>query len=129
MSDATATIEDNDDDILMQSPPCDGNWDTHPMGLAIITALKTVYDPEIPVNVHDLGLIYRVDISPDNTVEIDMTLTAPGCPVAEEMPGMVGGALDYMADRLKEVKVKIVWEPPWTMDRMSEIARIELGMF
>ncbi len=129
MSDAAATIEDNDDDILTQGPPCDGNWDTHPMGLAIITALKTVYDPEIPVNVHDLGLIYRVDISPDNTVEIDMTLTAPGCPVAEEMPGMVGGALDYMTDRLKEVKVEIVWEPPWTMDRMSEIARIELGMF
>ena len=127
MSDAVIT--DEDDDILLQGPPCAGNWNTHPLGPEIITALKTVYDPEIPVNVHDLGLIYRVDILDDLVVEIDMTLTAPGCPVAEEMPGMVGGALDGMRDKLKDVGVAIVWDPPWTMDRMSEVARIELGMF
>ncbi len=89
-------------------------------------ALRGVYDPEIPVNIHDLGLIYDVRIAPGGKVDIKMTLTAPGCPVAGTMPGMVEHAVAAV-DGISHVDVELVWDPPWTPDRMSEAARLELG--
>ncbi len=94
----------------------------------IIAALKTVYDPEIPVDIYELGLIYRIDIADDRTVAIDMTLTAPGCPVAGEMPGWVQKAVGEV-EGVKEVKVNLVFDPPWDMSRMSDEARLALNMF
>ncbi|MFC1664465.1 SUF system Fe-S cluster assembly protein [Pseudomonadota bacterium] len=93
----------------------------------IINALKEVYDPEIPVNIYDLGLIYRVDLQANGFVEIDMTLTTPGCPVAETFPGIVANAVRGVAG-VNDVSVDIVWDPPWTQDRMSEAALLELGL-
>ena len=92
----------------------------------IVSEIKKIYDPEIPVNIYDLGLIYTVDIDAENAVKIKMSLTAPGCPVAGEMPGWVAEAVEPMAG-VKEVDVEIVWEPPWGMDMMSDEARLELG--
>ena len=94
----------------------------------LIAALKTVYDPEIPVDIYELGLIYRIDIDNDRNVEIDMTLTAPGCPVAGDMPGWVENAASSVPG-VGQVKVKLVFDPPWDMSRMSEAARLELNMF
>lgn len=94
----------------------------------ITAALKTVYDPEIPVDIWELGLIYRVDISPENEVEIDMTLTAPSCPVAGELPGSVQRAVEEV-DEVKACKVELVWEPPWHPARMTEEARVALDMY
>lgn len=94
----------------------------------LVTALKTVYDPEIPVDVYELGLIYKVDVSDNKDVAVDMTLTAPNCPVAGEMPGMVKAALANV-DGIGEVTVNMTFDPPWTPDRMSEEAKLELNMF
>ncbi len=94
----------------------------------IIGALKTVYDPEIPVDIYELGLIYRIDISDERNVEIDMTLTAPACPVAGEMPGWVENAVGAVAG-VNDVKVNMVFDPPWTQIRMSEEARVALDMW
>jgi FeS assembly SUF system protein len=95
---------------------------------AIIDAIKTVYDPEIPVNLYDLGLIYRLDLAASGNVAIDMTLTAPGCPVAGEMPGKVAEAVAAVPG-VGEVEVHLVWEPPWTKERMSEDAKLALDIF
>lgn len=95
---------------------------------AMVGALKTVYDPEIPVDIYELGLIYRIDISDDRTVEIDMTLTAPGCPVAGEMPGWVHDAIASI-DGVNDVRVNMVFDPPWDPSRMSDEARVALNMF
>jgi FeS assembly SUF system protein len=95
---------------------------------AVIDAMKTVYDPEIPVNIYDLGLIYRLDLAPNGNVAIDMTLTAPACPVAGEMPGRVAEAVAAVPG-VGEVEVHLVWEPPWTKDRMSEDAKLALDIF
>lgn len=92
----------------------------------VIKALKTVYDPEIPVDIFELGLIYKVDLSDDRLLTVDMTLTAPGCPVAGEMPGWVEGALSGI-EGVEEVKVNMTFEPPWTPERMSDEAKLELG--
>lgn len=92
----------------------------------VIKALKTVYDPEIPVDIYELGLIYKVDLSDERILTVDMTLTAPGCPVAGEMPGWVEGALSGI-EGVEEVKVTMTFEPPWTPDRMSDEAKLELG--
>ena len=92
----------------------------------IVEACKTVYDPEIPVNIYDLGLIYTVEISKNNDVKILMSLTAPGCPVAGEMPGWVSDAVKTI-EGLNSVHVEIVWEPQWGMEMMSDEARLELG--
>ena len=89
----------------------------------IIAALKTVYDPEIPADIYELGLIYRIDIDDDRLVTIDMTLTAPGCPVAGEMPGWVENAVGVVPG-VYGVKVNMVFDPPWTPDRMSEEAQV-----
>jgi FeS assembly SUF system protein len=98
------------------------------IGDKIIAALKTVYDPEIPVDIYELGLIYKVDVADNRDITVDMTLTAPSCPVAGEMPGMVKSAIEGVPG-LGEVKVNMVFEPPWTPDRMSEEAKLELNMY
>ncbi len=94
----------------------------------IVDAIKTVYDPEIPVNIYELGLIYDLDIDPKGNVAIKMTLTAPGCPVAGTMPQMVRDAVAKV-DGLNDIDVDLVWDPPWDKSRMSEAAQLELGMF
>jgi FeS assembly SUF system protein len=93
----------------------------------IITALRTVYDPEIPVNVYDLGLIYRIELKHQGIVEIDMTLTAPGCPVAGEMLSWVEKAASAV-DGVGSVKVNLVFDPPWDKSKMSEEVQLELGL-
>ncbi len=93
----------------------------------VIEALRTVYDPEIPVNIYDLGLIYGLEIDARGDIKIDMTLTAPGCPVAGEMPGMVADAVDKLYGT-GVIEVTLVWEPGWTPDNMSEDAKLALGM-
>ena len=98
----------------------------HPLYEPIVEACRTVHDPEIPVNIYDLGLIYRIDINEEGHVEIDMTLTAPGCPVAGEMPGWVADAVEPLPG-VKQVDVELTWEPPWGMEMMSDEARLELG--
>ena len=98
----------------------------HPLYGEIVGACKTVYDPEISVNIYDLGLIYTIEISDKNEAEIRMSLTAPGCPVAGEMPGWVSDAVEPI-EGLKSVHVEIVWEPQWGMEMMSDEARLELG--
>ncbi|QJF51444.1 SUF system Fe-S cluster assembly protein [Roseobacter ponti] len=98
----------------------------HPLYEQIVDACRTVYDPEIPVNIYELGLIYTIDINQENEVQIKMSLTAPGCPVAGEMPGWVADAVEPVAG-VKQVDVDLVWEPPWGMDMMSDEARLELG--
>lgn len=94
----------------------------------VITQIKTVYDPEIPVDIYELGLIYKVELEDDRTLKIDMTLTAPGCPVAGEMPVWVQDACAVI-EGVKKVEVDMVFEPPWSMDLMSDEARLELNMF
>ena len=94
----------------------------------LITAFKTVFDPEIPVDIYELGLIYKVDIDDDYKVDIDMTLTAPGCPVAGEMPGWVENAVNTV-EGISGVEVKMVFDPPWTPDRMSEEAQVAVGWY
>ena len=94
----------------------------------IVAALKTVYDPEIPADIYELGLIYRVDIDDDRNIEIDMTLTAPGCPVAGEMPGWVEQAVLEIPG-VRSCKVDLVFDPPWDPSRMSDEAKLQLNMF
>ncbi|RCL04058.1 MAG: FeS assembly SUF system protein [Candidatus Tokpelaia sp. JSC189] len=94
----------------------------------IIAALKTIYDPEIPVDIYELGLIYRIDIEDNRSVKIEMTLTAPGCPVAGEMPGWVENAISAV-EGISHVKVIMTFDPPWTPDCMSEEAQIAVGWY
>jgi len=93
---------------------------------AIVAALRTVFDPEIPVNIYDLGLVYRIDIVDRRHVDVDMTLTAPGCPVAGEMMNMAKRAIDGV-EGVESSKVNLVFDPPWCQDMMSEEAKLELG--
>ena len=95
---------------------------------AVIAALKTVFDPEIPVNIYDLGLIYNIAIDEKQHVHVQMTLTSPGCPVAQTFPGTVEKAVNEV-EGVTDCTVELVWEPPWDQDRMSEVARLELGIF
>ena len=94
----------------------------------IIAAMKTVYDPEIPVDIYELGLIYKVDISDERFVTIDMTLTAPGCPVAGDMPGWVENAVGAVAG-VSGVKVSLVFDPPWDQSRMADEAKVAMNMW
>jgi FeS assembly SUF system protein len=94
----------------------------------IIKMLRTVYDPEIPVNIYDLGLIYKIDIDANGVAKVDMTLTAPGCPVAQTFPGTVENAVKSV-EGVTDASVELVWEPPWTQDNMSEAAKLQLNMF
>ena len=98
----------------------------HPLYDSVVEACKTVYDPEIPVNIYDLGLIYTIDINAENAVRVVMTLTAPGCPVAGEMPGWVADAVESIPG-VREVDVEMTFQPQWGMDMMSDEARLELG--
>ena len=95
---------------------------------AVVAALKTVYDPEIPVNIHDLGLIYELDVSAAGAVRIRMTLTAPGCPVAQHFPAEVEAKVRAVPG-VSAAQVELVWEPPWDRSRMSQAARLQLGLF
>ena len=92
----------------------------------VVSEIKKIYDPEIPVNIYELGLIYTIEITEDNDVNIIMSLTAPGCPVAGEMPGWVEDAINGTGG-VRQVSVDLIWEPPWGMDMMSDEARLELG--
>jgi FeS assembly SUF system protein len=92
----------------------------------VIEVLQTIFDPEIPVNIHELGLIYVIDVQPDNSVLIKMTLTAPACPVAGTLPGEVEQKVNAIPE-VKEAKVELVWDPPWTREMMSESALLTLG--
>lgn len=94
---------------------------------AVISALRQVYDPEIPINIYDLGLIYRVDVSSKGMVYLNMTLTAPGCPVAETFPGAVEAAVRSVPG-VFDARVSLVWDPPWSQDNMSDEAKLELGL-
>jgi FeS assembly SUF system protein len=94
----------------------------------LVSALKTVFDPEIPVDIYELGLIYKIDVDDDRNVQVDMTLTAPGCPVAGDMPGWVENAICAVPG-VGQVKVNLVFDPPWDMSRMSDEARLQLNMF
>ena len=98
----------------------------HPLYDQVVEACRTVYDPEIPVNIFELGLIYTIDISSDNRVKVIMTLTAPGCPVAGEMPGWIQEAIEPVPG-VQHAEVELTWEPPWGMEMMSDEARLELG--
>ena len=94
----------------------------------IVTALKTVYDPEIPADIYEIGLIYRIDIADDRTVKVDMSLTSPNCPAAQDLPIMVENAVSSVPG-VKETKVAVVWDPPWDPSRMSDEARLVLNMW
>ena len=126
-------------DAITDSPEFADSWDA-PQKSALsqdelarltdemIAALKTVYDPEIPVDIYELGLIYKVEVSDDRDVVIDMTLTAPGCPVAGEMPGWVEDAVRKI-DGLGQIRVNLVFNPPWDPSKMSDEAKLALNMF
>jgi len=95
----------------------------------VVNALRSLFDPELPVNIYDLGLIYRLQVDEtQGRVDIQMTLTAPACPVAQTFPGVVEDEV-FSLERVKQVHVEVVWDPPWTQDLMSEAARLELGLF
>src|SRR5436305_14646008 len=122
----TAIAEPNRPDMAM--PPALRPEEIDPMTDDIVAALKTVYDPEIPVDIYELGLIYKVDISDDKFVTIDMTLTAPACPVAGEMPSWVENAVATVGG-VSGSKVNMVFNPPWDQSRMSDEARVALDMW
>lgn len=98
-----------------------------PLRERVVEALRGVYDPEVPVNIYDLGLIYRLDINDEGSVALAMTLTAPGCPVAQTFPGTVEAAVKAVPG-VKDATVELVWDPPWDRDRMSDAAKLQLGM-
>lgn len=115
-----------------QQPETNRRADASPEAKAlydqVVVALRTVFDPEIPVNIYDLGLIYRIDVINRRDIEIDMTLTAPGCPVAGEMVGMTKKAVDEV-DGVAGVSINLVFDPPWHQSMMSDEAKLELGFF
>ena len=100
---------------------------TTPLRDRLIAALRTVRDPEIPVNIYDLGLIYRLDVDTQGVVLVEMTLTAPACPVAGTLPGEVGRVIDAVPG-VTDATVRVVWDPPWSQERMSEEALLQLGL-
>src|SRR5213083_2993910 len=120
----TAEIKTSNMETHSALPP----EETERLGGEIVAALKTVYDPEIPADIYELGLIYKVDIAADRTVVVDMTLTTPNCPSAQELPIMVENAVASVAG-VREAKVNIVWDPPWDPSRMSDEARTVLNMW
>ncbi len=134
MTEMTDTIPDFGTDIVDGPNAAAFNGSTiapeelERMTTDIIAALKTVYDPEIPADIYELGLIYKVDIEDDRSVKVQMTLTAPGCPVAGEMPMWVRDAVATV-EGVMDVDVELVFDPPWTPDRMSEEAQIAVGMY
>jgi FeS assembly SUF system protein len=123
-----AVVDDTVQDMEAEPPTVEATPGDHPMLPEIKTALRTVFDPEIPVNIYELGLIYKIDIDAENNVAVKMTLTAPGCPVAGEMPEQVRGVVADL-DGIKDVDVELVWDPPWNPGLMAETAKLQLGMF
>ena len=117
---------DTGSDQLEGAPLIKPSSTEHPLYEQVVEACRSVYDPEIPVNIYDLGLIYTIDIDAENAINVTMTLTAPGCPVAGEMPGWVADAIEPLPG-VKQVDVALTFEPPWGMDMMSDEARLELG--
>ncbi|MDJ1014910.1 MAG: SUF system Fe-S cluster assembly protein [Paracoccaceae bacterium] len=113
-------------DMLEGTPLIKPSSTDHPLYDPIVDACRTVFDPEIPVNIYDLGLVYTVEVNDDSDVNVIMTLTAPGCPVAGEMPGWVADAIEPLPG-VRTVNVELTWDPPWGMDMMSDEARLELG--
>ena len=109
-------------------PLSDPKTKTNDIKGKIIDAIKTCYDPEIPVNIYELGLIYNIDVSPEGSVDIKMTLTSPACPAAGTLPPEVESKV-AMVEEVTSAKVEVVWEPTWTPDKMTEGAKLELGMF
>ncbi len=122
------TVADDDDEGFSEEPPALEADRDHPLFTPVREALKSVYDPEIPVNIYELGLIYKVGFPEPGRVDVVMTLTAPGCPVAGEMPGWVEEAV-LGVDGITSCDVELVWEPLWDPDKMSDIAKVELGFF
>ena len=118
------TVEQSEQ--LQGTPLIKPSTTDHPLYETIVDACRTVYDPEIPVNIYDLGLVYTIEIGEEGEVGIIMTLTAPGCPVAGEMPGWLADAVEPLPG-VKTVNVELTWDPPWGMDMMSDEARLELG--
>jgi FeS assembly SUF system protein len=116
--------DDTSGQVLEQTPVVDNEV----LMEQVLDAIRTVYDPEIPVNIWELGLVYRVDVDSDRNVEVDMTLTAPSCPVAGEMPVQVQQVIENL-DAVKSCKVELVWEPPWHPGMMSDEAKVALDMF
>lgn len=111
----------------MEGSEVDGRDKIEELKKLVIETVKTVYDPEIPVDIYELGLIYDIDITEDGKVAVRMTLTSPGCPVAASLPLEVEHKIRTIGD-VTDVSVEIVWDPPWTPDRMSEAARLELDL-
>ena len=128
MSDIDGAVVDDTVRDMEAEPPSIEAPVGHPKLPGIVEALKGVFDPEIPVNIYELGLIYRIDIDAENNVALKMTLTAPGCPVAGEMPEQVRGVVADL-DGIKDVDVELVWDPPWDPSKMAETAKLQLGMF
>ena len=93
-----------------------------------VAVLKQIYDPELPVNIYDLGLIYNVDADAEGTVEVQMTLTTPGCPVAQSFPGMVESRLMEEVEGITTASVELVWDPPWTTERLTDEVKLDLGL-
>ena len=121
-------VGDEETEKMLIPPFLEANKD-HPLWPRVQTALREVYDPEIPVNIYELGLIYKVDIKPEtNDVDVKMSLTSPGCPVAGEMPGMVETAVQTV-DGVGKITVEIVWDPAWDPSRMAETAKLQLNMY
>jgi FeS assembly SUF system protein len=116
------------DNAAAPPPASQGGDEMAQLGDQIVNALKTVYDPEIPADIYELGLIYKVDVDDDRVVKIDMTLTTPNCPSAAELPTMVENAVASVPG-VREAKVQIVWDPPWDPSRMSDEARAVLNMW
>ncbi len=116
----------NPDGPMEGTPLIKPSTTDHPLYDSIVEACRTVHDPEIPVNIFDLGLIYTIEVLENGNVDILMSLTAPGCPVAGEMPGWVAEAVEPLPG-VQAVNVQLVWEPQWGMDMMSDEARLELG--
>ena len=114
------------DEMIEGTPLIKPSTTDHALYDNVVDACRTVYDPEIPVNIYDLGLIYTIEINAENEIEVLMSLTAPGCPVAGEMPGWVAEAIEPLPG-VKNVNVQLIWEPQWGMEMMSDEARLELG--
>jgi FeS assembly SUF system protein len=131
MSDAAEANKDNAADVRtanMQTTSALPPEETERLGTEIVAALKTVFDPEIPADIYELGLIYKVDIKDDRAVDVEMTLTTPNCPAAAELPTMVENAIASVPG-VGVVNVNIVWDPPWSPERMSDEARLVLNMW
>ncbi|HEV3242085.1 MAG TPA: SUF system Fe-S cluster assembly protein [Methyloceanibacter sp.] len=129
----TAKIQENDESAVSPEAPAEApaaapTPQHDQLKDDLVAALKTVFDPEIPVDIYELGLIYRLDVDSERNIEVDMTLTAPGCPVAGDMPGWVENAVSSVPG-VGQVKVNLVFDPPWDPSRMSDEARLALNMF